>query len=174
MVVFTKVFPSKTKFLVFPHCALHHSVIIYGKLLSHFFGKNFVKELIWRNNSQSTHCGNCRNLLSHFFGKNFVKVTWLLKNLLELVSRIFFWVRVIFTFFHNMQSNKNCWISIILKKIIGLWRAMKMCSILQFHKKSWSRYSTIWKLCTYICMYVKVTFLLKKLLKNWFDKNSFR
>ena len=124
--------------------------------------------------AQCLNYGNLVNLLSHFFGKNFVKVTWLLKNLLELVSRIFFWVRVIFTFFHNMQSNKNCWISIILKKIIGLWRAMKMCSILQFHKKSWSRYSTIWKLCTYICMYVKVTFLLKKLLKNWFDKNSFR
>ena len=31
----------------------------------------------------SSHCGNCCDLVSHIFGKNFVKLTFLLKKLLK-------------------------------------------------------------------------------------------
>ena len=39
-----------------------------------------------------SQCGNYRNLLSHFFGKNFLKLTFLLKKSLKSsFDEIFFW-----------------------------------------------------------------------------------
>ena len=52
------------------------------------------------------HCGICRNLLSHFFGKNFVKTTFLLTKSLSkyLIWRNMFSVRVNFSFFHTRNN----------------------------------------------------------------------
>ena len=50
-----------------------------------------------------SQCGNYRNLVSYSFGKNFVKATFLLNKLLKsCFDEIFFSVRPIFLFFHNV------------------------------------------------------------------------
>ena len=44
---------------------------------------SFKSAEIMENKTSTTHCGNYGNLLSHFFGKNFVKPTHLLNKLLN-------------------------------------------------------------------------------------------
>ena len=57
--------------------------------------------------SGRTQCGNYGNLLSHFFGKNFVKATSALEKLLtKLSSRNFSTVRVNFSFFNTVMVNQ--------------------------------------------------------------------
>ena len=48
-------------------------------------------------------CGNYGNILSHIFGKNFVKVTALLKEILNSWFDEFFSVRVNSSFFHTVH-----------------------------------------------------------------------
>ena len=47
------------------------------------FDEKIVKFCTQSVEIYDTQCGNYRNLLSHFFGKNFVKPTFLLKKLLK-------------------------------------------------------------------------------------------
>ena len=56
----------------------------------------------------TAQCGNYGNLVSHFFGKNFVKATVLLNKSLELIRRNIFSVRPNLSFFHTVHCAPQC------------------------------------------------------------------
>ena len=52
----------------------------------------------------TTQCGNWKKMLSHFFGKNYVKCNVLPKDYKELISRNIFSLKVNFLYFHTVYD----------------------------------------------------------------------
>ena len=73
-----------------------------------FFLNKWVKCYLSRNlqvlELDHAQCGNYGILHSLFLHKNFVKVTFLLKKILELIWRNFFWVTIFFFVFLHCHS----------------------------------------------------------------------
>ena len=86
-------------FLIFKQILKIRGIICNNHSLTWSWKK--VKKFVKSNLLCITQCGNYANLLSHIFGKSFVKITVLLKKLLNsCFDEILFLVRENFSFFH--------------------------------------------------------------------------
>ena len=131
-----------------------------------------------------THCGNYRNLVSHFFGKNFVKAILLKKLLKSWFDEIFRGDQIFHfstllcsqcgnygNLLSQIFDNNFVKLTILVTKEL-IWR--KKISV----RENFAVFDTLWKLRNFTAtvfpqLFRQIKVLLKNFAVNWFDEKSF-